>query len=220
MTEPITVVIAEDNALLREGLAGLLDRGGFRVLAAVGNADELLRACRALAPDLVITDVRMPPDHRAEGLAAAVLLRAENPDLPVMVLSQYVEQSYVADLLDSSGRAGIGYLLKDRVSDVAEFGETLRRVHAGGTAVDPEVIGQLLRRRRDPLERLTAREREVLAEMAQGHSNAAIARRLFVSDAAVVKHIGNIMMKLDLPPNDDQNRRVAAVLAYLRGPAG
>ena len=137
-----------------------------------------------------------------------------------MVLSQYVEQSYVADLLDSSGRAGIGYLLKDRVSDVAEFGETLRRVHAGGTAVDPEVIGQLLRRRRDPLERLTAREREVLAEMAQGHSNAAIARRLFVSDAAVVKHIGNIMMKLDLPPNDDQNRRVAAVLAYLRGPAG
>jgi DNA-binding NarL/FixJ family response regulator len=133
-----------------------------------------------------------------------------------VVLSQYVEQSYVAELLDSAGGAGIGYLLKDRVSDVADFTDTLRRVHAGGTAVDPAVISQMIRRHRDPLAGLTPREREVLAVMAEGHSNSAIARRLFVSEAAVVKHIGNVMMKLDLPPNDDQNRRVAAVLTYLR----
>jgi DNA-binding NarL/FixJ family response regulator len=169
-----------------------------------------------MRPDLVITDVRMPPGFRSEGLTAAMTLRQENPDLPVVVLSQYVEVSYVADLLDSAGGAGIGYLLKDRVSNVRDFADTLRRVHDGGTAVDPAVITQMLKRRRDPLERLTAREREVLAVMAEGHSNAAIARRLFISDAAVVKHIGNILMKLDLPPNDDQNRRVAAVLAYLR----
>lgn len=215
--EPLRVVIAEDNTLLREGLQVLLERNGFTVLDAVGTAERLLAVGRETKPDLVVTDVRMPPTFRSEGLAAAVGLREENPDLPVVVLSQYVEQSYVAELLDSAGGAGIGYLLKDRVSDVADFADTLRRVHAGGTAVDPAVINQMIKRRRDPLERLTPREREVLAVMAEGHSNTAIARRLFVSEAAVVKHIGNVMMKLDLPPNDDQNRRVAAVLTYLRG---
>ncbi|WP_405100068.1 response regulator [Micromonospora sp. NBC_01412] len=220
MPEPLRVVIAEDNTLLREGLQVLLERNGFVVLAAVDTADELVAVVRDSDPDLVVTDVRMPPTFRSEGLAAAVRLREENPALPVVVLSQYVEQSYVAELLDSAGGAGIGYLLKDRVSDVNDFADTLRRVHAGGTAVDPAVINQMIRRRRDPLERLTPREREVLAVTAEGHSNAAIARRMFVSEAAVVKHIGNIMMKLDLPPNDDQNRRVAAVLAYLRGQDG
>lgn len=213
----VRAVIAEDNTLLREGLQVLLERNGFTIAAAVGTADDLLTAARSENPDLVVTDVRMPPEFRSEGLTAAVELRQENPSLPVVVLSQYVELSYVAELLDSAGGAGIGYLLKDRVSNVTDFADTLRRVHAGGTAVDPVVINQMLKRRRDPLEQLTPREREVLAIMAEGHSNAAIARRLVVSDAAVVKHVGNILMKLDLPPNDDQNRRVAAVLAYLRG---
>jgi DNA-binding NarL/FixJ family response regulator len=214
--ELLRVVIAEDNTLLREGLQVLLERNRFVVIQAVDTADRLIAAGRESKPDLVITDVRMPPTFRSEGLVAAVRLREENPSLPVVVLSQYVEQSYVAELLDSAGGVGIGYLLKDRVSDVADFADTLRRVHAGGTAVDPAVISQMIRRHRDPLAGLTPREREVLAVMAEGHSNGAIARRLFVSEAAVVKHIGNVMMKLDLPPNDDQNRRVAAVLTYLR----
>jgi DNA-binding NarL/FixJ family response regulator len=214
---PLRVVIAEDNALLREGLQVLLERNGFVVIDVVETADQLVAAARESSPDLVVTDVRMPPTFRSEGLVAALTLRKDDPGLPVVVLSQYVEQSYVADLLDSAGGVGIGYLLKDRVSDVADFAATLRRVHAGGTAVDPAIITQMIKRRRDPLELLTRREREVLAVMAEGHSNAAIARRLFVSDAAVVKHIGNVMMKLDLPPNDDQNRRVTAVLTYLRG---
>jgi len=218
-TKPLRVVLAEDNTLLREGLQMLLERSGFVTAAAVGTADELIVAGLECTPDLVVTDVRMPPSHRSEGLVAAVHLRRENPSLPVVVLSQYVEQSYVAKLLDSAGGAGIGYLLKDRVSDVGDFADTLRRVHAGGTAIDPAVINQLIKRHRDPLSQLTPREREVLAVMAEGHSNSAIARRLFVSDAAIVKHIGNILMKLDLPPNNDQNRRVAAVLTYLRGEA-
>ncbi|MGP5079939.1 response regulator transcription factor [Brachybacterium alimentarium] len=215
--ELIRVILAEDITLIREGLQLLLERNGFDVVAAVGSAEELLEHGRLLNPDLVVTDVRMPPTFRSEGLAAAVALRVENPALPVVVLSQYVEQSYVAELLDSTDGAGVGYLLKDRVSDVAEFADTLRRVHAGGTAVDPAVVNQLIQRRRDPLESLTPREREVLAVMAEGHSNAAIARRLVISEAAVVKHIGSILMKLDLPQNDDQNRRVTAVLTYLRG---
>ncbi|MCL2536511.1 MAG: response regulator transcription factor [Nocardiaceae bacterium] len=213
---PLRVVLAEDNTLLREGLQMLLERNGFVAVAAVGTADELIAACREHDPDLVVTDVRMPPEFRSEGLAAASQLRQENPTLPIVVLSQYIEQSYVAELLDSAGGSGIGYLLKDRVSDVQEFADTLRRVHAGGTAVDPAVISQMISRRRDPLTQLTPREREVLVVVAEGHSNAAIARMLFISEAAVVKHIGNIMMKLDIPPNNDQNRRVAAVLAYLR----
>lgn len=215
--EPIRIVLAEDNTLLREGLQALLARNGFIVAAAVGTADELIDAVHSTSPDLVVTDVRMPPDFRSEGLTAAVKLRNQDPSLPVVVLSQYVEQSYVADLLDSAGGVAVGYLLKDRVSDVIDFADTLRRVQAGGTAVDPSVISQLISRRRDPLERLTPREMEVLAVMAEGQSNASIARRLFITNAAVVKHVGNILMKLDLPPNDDQNRRVAAVLAYLRG---
>lgn len=214
---PIRVILAEDVTLVREGLQLLLERSGFDVVAAVGTSDELLDQCDSLRPDLVVTDVRMPPTFRSEGLAAAVTLRSRNPTLPVVVLSQYVEQSYVAELLDSAEGAGVGYLLKDRVSDVSDFADTLRRVHAGGTAVDPAVIKQLIQRRRDPLGRLTPREREVLAVMAEGHSNLAISRRLVISEAAVVKHIGNILMKLDLPQNSDQNRRVAAVLTYLRG---
>ncbi|MGF7120531.1 response regulator transcription factor [Rhodococcus sp. BE178] len=213
---PLRVVLAEDNTLLREGLQMLLESNGFVAVAAVGTADELLAACREHDPDLVVTDVRMPPEFRSEGLAAASRLRQEKPNLPIVVLSQYIEQSYVADLLDGAGGSGIGYLLKDRVSDVQDFADTLRRVHSGGTAVDPAVISQMIRRRRDPLDQLTPREREVLAVVAEGHSNAAIARILFISEAAVVKHIGNIMMKLDIPPNNDQNRRVAAVLAYLQ----
>lgn len=215
-TEPLRVVLAEDNTLLREGLQMLLDRNGFCTVAAVGTADELLEVCREHDPDLVITDVRMPPDFRSEGLAAASQLRREKPTLPIVVLSQYIEQTYVGELLDGAGGSGLGYLLKDRVSDVQDFADTLRRVHAGGTAVDPAVISQMINRRRDPLTQLTAREREVLVVVAEGHSNAAIARMMFISESAVVKHIGNIMMKLDIPPNDDQNRRVAAVLAYLR----
>lgn len=217
------VVVAEDNTLLREGLQILLERNGFMVADVVGDAEELIGTVRRLSPDVVITDVRMPPDFRCEGLTAAVQLREEQPGLPVVVLSQYIEQSYVAELLDSPGGpggsrgAGIGYLLKDRVSDVAEFADTVRRVAAGGTAVDPAVISQLINRRQDPLGRLPPREREVLSVMAEGHSNASIAQRLFISDAAVVKHIGNILMKLDLPPDDGRNRRVAAVLAYLQG---
>lgn len=168
----------------------------------------------------MITDVRMPPGFRAEGLTAAVALRASHPELPVVVLSQYVEQSYVAQLLDSAGGAGIGYLLKDRVSDVTEFADTMRRVQSGGTAVDPAVINQMIGRRHNPIDRLTPREREVLAVMAEGQSNSGIAERLFISEAAVVKHVGNVMMKIDLPPEDDRNRRVVAVLAYLRSQAG
>lgn len=216
---PLRVVLAEDNALLREGLVMLLERNGFTVTAAVGTAVDLLAEVADALPDLVITDVRMPPDFRAEGLTAAVELRTAHPGLPVIVLSQYVEQSYVAQLLDSAGGAGIGYLLKDRVSDVADFVDTVRRVQAGGTAVDPAVITQLISRRHDPLDQLTPREREVLAVMAEGQSNAGIARHLFISEAAVVKHVGNVMMKLDLPPDDDRNRRVAAVLTYLRSEA-
>lgn len=216
---PLRVVLAEDNILLREGLVMLLERNGFTVTAAIGTAVDLAAEVTDTVPDLVITDVRMPPDFRAEGLTAAVELRASHPGLPVIVLSQYVEQSYVAQLLDSAGGAGIGYLLKDRVSDVADFVDTVRRVQAGGTAVDPAVITQLISRRHDPLDRLTPREREVLAVMAEGQSNAGIARHLFISEAAVVKHVGNVMMKLDLRPDDDRNRRVAAVLTYLRSEA-
>ncbi|ORI19679.1 DNA-binding response regulator [Rhodococcus sp. 1163] len=212
----LRVVLAEDNTLLREGLQMLLERNGFVTVAAVGSAQELLSACRQHDPDLIITDVRMPPDFSSEGLAAAAQIRKEMPNLPIVVLSQYIEQSYVAELLDGAGEAGIGYLLKDRVSDVRDFADTLRRIKSGGTVIDPAVITHMISRRRNPLQHLTPRERDVLAVVAEGHSNAAIARMLFISDAAVVKHVGNILMKLDIPPNSDQNRRVSAVLAYLR----
>ncbi|MEU6139295.1 response regulator transcription factor [Streptomyces sp. NPDC047081] len=213
----LRIVLAEDSVLLREGLIGLLGRFGHEVVAAVGDAQALVDAVAAHGPDVVVTDVRMPPGFQDEGLHAAVRLRAERPGLPVLVLSQYVQRSYAAELLDSGDGTGVGYLLKDRVGQVEQFVDALRDVAGGGTVVDPEVVRQLLRRRRDPLARLTAREREVLALVAEGRSNGAIARELVVSEAAVGKHIGSILTKLDLPPADDVHRRVLAVLAYLRG---
>lgn len=215
----IRVALAEDGVLLREGLVGVLDRFGFEVVAAVGDATALRAAVAAERPDLVVTDIRMPPGFSDEGLRAATDLRAEHPGLAVVVLSQYVREEYAAALLDSGTGEGVGYLLKDRVVDVADFVTALRTVAGGGTVVDPELVRRLLRRPRDPLGSLSAREREVLALVAEGHSNAAVARRLVVSEAAVGKHVGNILAKLGLPPCDDANRRVLAVLAYLRATA-
>ncbi|SBT43692.1 response regulator transcription factor [Micromonospora auratinigra] len=211
------VVIAEDSVLLREGLVGLLGRFGFQVVAAVGDAPALMAAVDEHRPDLVVTDVRMPPGFTDEGLRAAVALRAARPGLAVVALSQYVQHSYAGELLASGQGRAIGYLLKDRVADVAEFADMLRRVADGGTVVDPEVVRQLMQRGRDPLARLSAREREVLALVAEGHSNAAIARILVLTEAGVGKHIGSVLAKLRLPVSDDTNRRVLAVLTYLRG---
>ncbi|MFH8616091.1 response regulator [Streptomyces sp. NPDC017979] len=213
---PLRVVLAEDGVLLREGLIGLLHRCGNEVVAAVGDAQALLTAVAEHAPDVVVTDVRMPPGFQYEGLHAAVRLREERPALPVLVLSQYVQRTYAAELLDSGDGTGVGYLLKDRVGQVEEFVHALHEVADGGTVVDPEVVRQLLCRRRDPLERLSPREREVLALIAEGRSNGAIAKELVVSEAAIGKHIGSIFTKLDLPPADETHRRVLAVLAYLR----
>lgn len=217
------VVLAEDSVLLREGLVGLLQRFGHQVVAALGSADGLADAVAATGPDVLITDVRLPPSFTDEGLRAAVAIRSHRPDLPVLVLSQYVEQTYAAELLDSgpddhtAAAAGVGYLLKDRVGDVEEFVDALERVAAGHTVVDPHVVRQLLGKRKDPLRRLTPREREVLGLMAEGRSNAAIARSMVITDAAVAKHISGLLVKLDLPPDADDHRRVRAVLAYLRG---
>ncbi|MEW2291217.1 response regulator transcription factor [Streptomyces sp. NPDC006743] len=213
---PLRVVLAEDSVLLREGLTGLLGRCGHQVVAAVGDAPALIAAVEEHTPDVVVTDVRMPPGFQDEGLHAAVRLRERRPALPVLVLSQYVQRTYAAELLDSGDGSGVGYLLKDRVGQVEEFVRALQEVADGGTVVDPEVVRQLLRRRRDPLEQLTPREREVLALIAEGRSNGAIARELVVSEAAVGKHIGSILAKLDLPPGDGTHRRVLAVLTYLR----
>lgn len=209
------VVIAEDNALLREGLVLLLTSAGHEVVAVAGTGPEILPALREHRPDIAVLDVRMPPDFRDEGLRAALAARAELPDLPVLVLSQYVEQSYATELL-GGGAAGIGYLLKDRVGRVDEFLDALERVAGGGTALDPEVVAQLLTRRRNsPLDSLTPREREVLELMAAGHDNTTIAATLVVTERAVSKHIGNVFQKLGLPPTDSGHRRVLAVLAYL-----
>ncbi|MGS2618407.1 response regulator transcription factor [Micromonospora sp. LZ34] len=210
------VVLAEDEVLLREGLVALLTRFGFEVVAAVGSAPALLEAARRHAPDLVVTDIRMPPDHRDDGLRTAVALRAERPGLAVVVLSQHVQAEYAAALLDSGDGRRVGYLLKDRVAEVAEFVDNLRTVVAGGTVVDPDVVRRLLHRPRDPLAALSPREREVLMLVAEGRSNAAIAARLHVTEAAIGKHVGNILTKLGLLPSDDTNRRVLAVLTYLR----
>jgi DNA-binding NarL/FixJ family response regulator len=214
----LRVAIAEDAVLLREGLVRLLTEHGHDVVATVADGPSLVEAIAAHRPDVSIVDVRMPPSHTDEGLRAAVEARRRVPGSPVLVLSQYVEVSYADDLL--ADRAGaVGYLLKDRVAAIAEFLDALERVAAGGTVLDPEVVAQLLvrRRRDDPLRALTPREREVLALMAEGRSNTAIARHLVVTEGAVEKHVRNIFTKLALPPDDEQHRRVLAVLAYLRG---
>jgi DNA-binding NarL/FixJ family response regulator len=214
---PVRVVIAEDSGLLREGLSRLLSDAGFEVVAAVGDGATLVSAVEEHRPDVAVVDVRMPPDYRDEGLKAAIEARGRAPGLPVLVLSQYVEERYGAELLESGAR-GTGYLLKDRVGDVPEFVAAVRDVASGGTVLDPEVVEQLLsRRRRDEgLSSLTPREREVLALMAEGRSNHAIAGTLFVTDGAVEKHVKSIFGKLGLAQTGTDHRRVLAVLAYLR----
>jgi DNA-binding NarL/FixJ family response regulator len=210
------IVLAEDSVLLREGLVRLLSDAGFEVVEAVPDAESFLRAVETARPDLVVVDVRMPPTFTDEGVRAALVVREQYPQVAVVVLSQYVEENYATELL--AGRArGVGYLLKDRVADVGEFADTLRRVASGGTALDPEVVSQLLSRarRRDPLERLSPRETEVLRLMAEGRSNTAIAAALVVSEGAVEKHVSSIFTKLDLPPAEHDHRRVLAVLRWL-----
>ena len=211
------VVIAEDSVLLRAGLTRILADAGEEVVATVGAADELMTAVERHQPDLAIVDVRMPPTHTDDGLRASIAIRARWPQIGILVLSQYVEERYATELLAGETRA-IGYLLKDRVADVNEFLAAVRRVGDGGTALDPEVVAQLLARsrQRDPLERLTPREREVLSLMAEGRTNPAIARSLVVTDKAVEKHVSNIFAKLDLPPAEDDHRRVLAVLQWVR----
>jgi DNA-binding NarL/FixJ family response regulator len=213
----LRIVLAEDSVLLREGLVSLMERFGHQVLAGVGTADELTAAVAEHDPDIVVTDVRMPPGFSDEGLRAALRLRQKKPRLPILVLSQYVQRAYAEELLDSSDGTHVGYLLKERVGNVEEFVEALQRVAAGATVVDPEVVRQLLRHRRDPLAKLTPREQEVLALMAEGQSNASVAAALHVSEGTVSKHFGSILTKLDLSLSDATNRRVLAVLAYLRG---
>jgi DNA-binding NarL/FixJ family response regulator len=214
---PLRIVVADDAVLLREGLVRLLADDGHQVVAAVGDGPALVEAVLAHRPDVSVVDVRMPPTHTDEGLRAAITVRSRLPGAPVLVLSQYVEVSYAADLL-ADGSGAVGYLLKDRVARVGEFLDALARVAGGATVLDPQVVAQLLarQRRENPLGALTARERELLALMAEGHSNTAIARRLVLSASAVEKHIGNVFAKLGLPPDDAQHRRVLAVLAYLR----
>ncbi|GLZ06846.1 DNA-binding response regulator [Actinomadura sp. NBRC 104412] len=208
------VVIAEDNALLREGLVLLLTSGGHEVAAVASSGPDVLPALLEHRPDAAVLDVRLPPGFRDEGLRAAIAARRELPGLPVLVLSQYVEETYAAELV-AGGAAGVGYLLKDRVGRVEEFLEALDRVAAGGTALDPEVVSQLIASRNDPLSALTPREREVLGLMAQGLDNATIATTLFITERSVSKHIGSIFTKLGLPHTDSGHRRVLAVLAYL-----
>ncbi|GIF05973.1 LuxR C-terminal-related transcriptional regulator [Actinoplanes siamensis] len=208
------VVLAEDHALLRDGLTRLLTAHACEVVAAVDNGPALLPALVEHRPDVAVVDVRLPPTFTDEGLQAAISARGVIPGMPVLVLSQHVEPLYARELL-SDRTGGVGYLLKDRVSHVAQFVDAVRRVASGGTAMDPEVVYQLLARRESPLSALTVREREVLAQMAEGRSNGAIATKLFIGEKAVSKHINNIFTKLDLPPSDDDNRRVLAVLTYL-----
>jgi DNA-binding NarL/FixJ family response regulator len=209
------IVVADDAVLLREGLVRLLGEAGHEVVAAVGDGPALVDAITTHRPDVSIVDVRMPPTFTDEGLRAAVEARRLVGGAPVLVLSQYVESSYADDLL-ADGAGGVGYLLKDRVTHIDDFLDAVQRVADGGIALDPDVIAQLVVRRRSPMDRLTAREREVLALMAEGRSNTAIAERLVVSEGAVEKHIGNVFGKLDLPPSDETHRRVLAVLTYLR----
>ena len=208
------VVVAEDSVLLREGLARLLTEAGYEVEAATGDAEEFLREVDAHRPDVVVVDVRMPPTFTDEGLRAALVVRKTWPEIGVLVLSQYVEERYATELL-SDRPQGVGYLLKDRVADLTEFLGALERVAAGGSALDPEVVAQLLARSRHPLAALTPRERDVLALMAEGRSNAGIAHRLWVTEGTVEKHVRSILGKLRLPATQDGHRRVLAVLIYL-----
>jgi len=213
------IVIAEDDSLLREGLALLLKAEGLDVVATVANAEDFLAAVDEHVPDVAIVDVRMPPTHTDEGIVAAVEARRRQPGLAVLVLSAYVEQAFATDLFTTGG-ARLGYLLKERVGRVEEFLDALRRVAGGGTAIDPEVVAQLMVRPDTRLARLSARERDVLALMAEGLGNSAIAARLVVTDGAVHKHIRSIFAKLDLAPTDSADRRVTAVLRYLRATTG
>jgi DNA-binding NarL/FixJ family response regulator len=214
----VRVVIAEDLALLREGLIRLLEDRGFEIAAAVADGPSLVDAIEAERPDVAVVDVRLPPSFRDEGLRAALEARRRVPGVPILVLSQYVEQAYATELL-ADGEGAIGYLLKDRVADIADFVDALRRVAAGGTAMDPEVVKQLLVRRAGPLDALTPREREVLALVAEGRSNAGIAARLVVTERAVEKHVSSIFDKLRLSPDAGDHRRILAVLAYLSATA-
>jgi DNA-binding NarL/FixJ family response regulator len=214
----VRVVIAEDLALLRDGLTRLLRDNGLDVVAAVADGDALVHAVMLERPNVAIVDIRLPPTFRDEGLRAALTLRERVPETAVLIVSQYVEQAYAAELL-AGGEGGVGYLLKDRIMEVDDFVDAVRRVAGGGTALDPEVVRQLFARRRDddPVDRLSPREREVLALMAEGRSNSAIAAQLVLTVGAVEKHVANIFMKLRLPPSDTDHRRVLAVLAFLRG---
>ena len=210
------IVIADDAVLLREGAARLLEEGGFEVVAQAGDAEDLLRKVRAHTPDVAIIDVRMPPDNVDDGLRAALMIRDELPDVGILILSQYVEDRYLGELL-AGGAEGVGYLLKDRLADVDRLTEAVQRVAAGGSVLDPEVVAQMLGRSREegPLDSLTEREREVLGRMAEGRTNRAIAEELFVSERAVERHVTSIFSKLDLPAGEQDHRRVLAVLAWL-----
>jgi DNA-binding NarL/FixJ family response regulator len=217
MNEALRIVLADDQVLLRQGIARLLDDAGFDVVAQAGDAPDLLRKVAAHRPDVAIIDVQMPPGNEDDGLRAAIEIRARQPEVGVLVLSQFVEQSYAVDLIGSSAE-GVGYLLKDRVSDFAGFAEAVRRVAAGGSALDPEVVAEMLgrRRREDPLEELTPKEREVLGLMAQGRSNRGIAEALVVTSHAVEKHVTSIFSKLGVGQAHEDHRRVLAVLTFLR----
>jgi DNA-binding NarL/FixJ family response regulator len=212
----VRVIVAEDSVLLREGVVRLLEEAEFEVVGQAGDGEELMRKARAHKPDIAIIDIRMPPTHTDEGLRAARAIREELPDTGVLVLSQYIEEGYALELLGDDA-AGVGYLLKDRVSDLERFADAIRRVAEGGSALDPEVISQMLGRRRteNPLAELTPREREVLALMAEGRSNQAIAETLVITERAVEKHVTSIFAKLNLPPAAEDHRRVLAVLAFL-----
>lgn len=218
MSEPVKVVLAEDSVLLRDGLVRLISEGDFEVVAATPDAETFLRAVDEHRPGLVVVDVRMPPTFTSEGIRAALEVRSRYPETAVLVLSQYVEEQYATELVASRAK-GIGYLLKDRVADTSDFLDALGEVAGGGTVLDPEVVLQLLSRARhnDPLSRLTPREREVLGLMAEGRTNTAIARTLFIGEGAVEKNVSSIFSKLDLPPTDQDHRRVLAVLRWLEG---
>jgi DNA-binding NarL/FixJ family response regulator len=217
---PLRVVLADDNVLLRKGIAGLLERAGFEIAGQAGDADALIALVRAQRPDLVVVDIRMPPGQSTEGLSAAATIREEFPETGIMVLSAYVHAEHAVTLL--TGGKGIGYLLKDRVEDVAEFVESLQRVAGGGVVIDPALAQDLVRTRKDhdPVDMLSAREREVLGLMAEDRSNGGIARQIWIAEATVEKHVHSILGKLDLPDSTDDHRRVLAVLAYLSSAGG